>query len=143
MGGADDTVFRVCKQDGAAIGGEHAENDAGRCRHHRIGFRPVAGIGGVDHHDVGGMYLVYGRQAVNRRTEPAGDAGTVFLHLPLVVIGAQPDIEAAIKTFGNTALAGEETVPDMPGTCQPVTDDRPWRSLILHVCRPRSCWRRR
>ena len=81
--GADHTCLAVGEQNGRAVGGEDAEENAGPIRHQRVGMRtvvigPVAGFDGF-----GGMNLVDGDQAstgedgFDRAPPIFGDCGAV------------------------------------------------------------------
>ncbi|MNT33214.1 hypothetical protein D3C72_1691290 [compost metagenome] len=136
MGGGDNAGIRVGKQDWPAIGRQHAEHDAGRCRHQRVGVRAVAVVAVVDDDGVGGMDLVDGGKPLGTGAEPAADTGAVLADPILVVVRAEADIQPAIDAFGNAALAGEITMCDRRSGL--VAEERALhggkRGIVLHRC---------
>ncbi len=90
MGGTDHACFRIGEKDRAAIGGENAEDDAGRCRHQRIGIRPRAVVTGVDDDRVRRMDLVHRGKPSWLGAEPTGDPGSVLADPFPLVVRAEP-----------------------------------------------------
>jgi hypothetical protein len=54
------------------------------------------------------MGLMHAHEVFRRDAELRGHAPAIFVHLRLVVIGAEAAVEAGINPFGDAALAGEE-----------------------------------
>ena len=79
VGGSHDLGLGIGKQHRRAIGRQHAESQAWRCRDDRIGARPLLGAPGTLDDDRGGAVNLMRRQEAPRR-QSSGHARAVLAH---------------------------------------------------------------
>src|SRR5674476_1092054 len=119
MSSSDDTRLRVGEQDGHAVRGTDAERDARKCGDHRVGNRKAEttrgrspelaarAVGGerrvVDHHDIGRVHLVEGRDPRHAQLGPY--QREVGCHSARVVTVRTTQVEGTVRPLAYPAEA--------------------------------------